>query len=255
MESVQNMLMKGPKGPVQLAAAATAVLATSALVYYRYFSAGGDTSLAPAIEEEEAKKIMNVIFKNVKILVPKLLMAAQNIKMQIQQQGQDVEEALLLKQYLLPHFVSGVQDIQDKALEEFGVDEDELEEAVNKYIADGDEELASIVKGIRVMHQQFGGDTEVDDPDAPKSAKMQSMGIAEVVALLKELGNQMMQYTDDFCGKFIDEHGAPSTQKQMEEFQLGLMSATQRYAVAISGTCFTCATVPFYFANGFLVYG
>jgi hypothetical protein len=229
VESIQNLVTRSKSSPVQTALAASAILGTLALAYFQFAPTKSD--LAPAITEEEAKEMMNSILKKLKLLVPKLLMAAQNIKMQIQQQGHDVDEMTIMKQYLLPHFDSNLKEIQDAVLEEFDVDEDELEEAVNKYIADGDEELASIAKSIRVMYQQFGGDIEIEDVAAPKSAKVESMGAEDVVSLLKELANQMMQYTDDFCGTFIDENGLPSTQQGMEEFQLGLMAVSQKCVV------------------------
>eukprot|EP01032_Pedospumella_encystans_P030464 gene30464-34388_t len=38
----------------------------------------------------------------------------------------------------------------------------------------------------------------------------------------------MVQYSDDFCGKFVDENGIPSDQQSMEEFQYGLMAVSQK---------------------------
>lgn len=223
VQGIQNIIAKN--GTAQSALAVTAVIGSSVLLY-NYF-VPSSSKLAPAIDEEEAKKIMNGILKKLKILIPKLLMAVQNIKMQIQQQGQEVDDMTIMKQFILPHFESNLKEIQDSVLEEHDVDEDELEEAVTTYIAAGDEELASLAKSIKVMYQQFGGDVDADEP-APMNEKVERMGINDVVALMKELGNQMMQYTDDFCGKFIDEHGIPQSQQDMEEFQLGLMAASQR---------------------------
>lgn len=227
LDSVQNLIQKAPKGVIQTAVIATA-LAASAAVYYTLVSPTSSSNLAPAIEEEEAQKVMNLLLKRLKILAPKLITAAQNIKMQIQQQGQDVEEAIIMKQFILPHFESSLKEYQDELLNEFDMDEDDLEEAVNTYIANGNKELADIAQSIRVMHNQFGGDSDIQDPNAPKSAKVEEMTLEEVVGLMKELGNQMMQYTDDFCGTFIDENGVPSNQQEMEAFQLGLMAASQK---------------------------
>lgn len=133
-----------------------------------------------------------------------------------------------MKQYILPHFGSNLKEIQETILAEFDVDEDELEEAVNTYIANGDEELAGITKSIRILHTQFGGDSDIEAPNAAKNSKAAAMGINEVVELLEELASQMLQHTDDFCGKFVDEYGVPSNQQQGQEFQLGMMEVSQR---------------------------
>jgi hypothetical protein len=221
IESVQGLVAKNGR----TALAATAVIATSMLVY-KYF-APSSSGMAPAIEEAEARKIMNAILEKLKVLGPQLEKAARNIKAQIQDQGQEVDEMTIRKQFLLPHFESNLKEIQTAVLEEFDADEDDLEEAVSTYIAAGDEELSSIAKSIRVFYKDFGGDVEVEDPDKVSEA-VEKMGINDVVALMKELGNQMMQHTDDFCGNFIDEHGLPSTAQLAEEFQMGLMAASQR---------------------------
>ena len=227
MSGIENLIVKGKNAPVQTAVIVSAVLASSVFVY-NYFASSGKSSLAPAMEQEEAKKIMNAILKKLKILAPKLMMAAQNIKMQIQQQGQEVDDMTVMKQFILPHFDSNFKEIQDAVLQEFDWDEDELEEAVNTYIAEDDEELKAITKSIKVLHQQFGGESDAEENAPVKSAKAESMGVNEVVALMKELANQMLQYTDDFCGKFIDEHGPPQSQQDIEEFQHGLMGASQK---------------------------
>ena len=221
--------LKNQSLPAQIGLAATALIGSCTAAYFLYSNVvSSKSTLAPAIDEEEAKKIMNAILKKLKVLVPKLLMAAQNIKMQVQQTGQDIEEMALMRQFLLPHFDSNLKEIQDSVLEEFDVDEDELEEAVNTYIAAGDEELAAISKSIRVMHTQFGGDSDIEEESPKKSEAAEKMGLNEVLTLMKELGNQMMQYTDDFCGEFIDQYGVPASQQHMEQFQLGLMEASQK---------------------------
>lgn len=222
VDSVQKLLTKNTTGTVL---AASAVVAATVLAYN--YLLPSSSNLAPAIDEAEAKKIMGAVLEKLKILAPQLEKAARNIKAQIMEQGQDIDEMTIRKQFLLPHFESNLKEIQTAVLEEFEADEDDLEEAVNHYIAAGDEELASIAKSIRVFYKDFGGDIDVDEPGKVSEA-VEAMGINDVVALMKELGNQMMQHTDDFCGKFIDEHGPPTTAQLAEEFQMGLMAASQR---------------------------
>lgn len=229
MESIMNLLSRGKESPAKAAFLATVVIAsTVALAYNVWGGTESTTKLAPAVSEEEAKLIMNTILKNLKLLAPRLLMAAQNIRQQIQQQGGEIEDEVMMKQYILPHFGSNLKEIQEKILEEFDVDEDELEEAVNTYIANGDEELIGITKSIRVLHTQFGGDSEIEPPKAAKNSKAAEMGFNEVIALLEEMASQMLQETDDFCGKFVDEYGIPTNAQLAQEFQIGMMEMSQK---------------------------
>lgn len=228
VDAILNLVSKGKESPAKTAFLVATLVASSALAYS--YLTPSSSNLAPAMEEKEAKEIMSAIMKKLKMLVPKLLTAAQNIKMQIEQQGQEVDDAAVLKHYILPHFTTNLQEIQNMVLEEFDADEDELEEAVEYYIARGDEELASMSKSIRAMHMQFGGDSELEAPaTAPaKGSKAADMDVNDVVAMLRELATQMVQYSDDFCGKFVDENGIPSDQQSMEEFQYGLMAVSQK---------------------------
>jgi len=63
----------------------------------------------------------------------------------------------IMKQWILPHVESSLRDIQDQILAARDVEEEEIEEAVNTYIANGDKDLAGIVKTIRSIYRQFGG--------------------------------------------------------------------------------------------------
>jgi hypothetical protein len=241
MNGIQSLLSRGKESPAKSALILSLVIATGVAAYTYAFPSNKSSDLAPAVTEEDAKKMMKLILDKLKLLAPRLMGAAQNIKQQIQQQGQDIDDVTLMKQFILPHFDSNLKEIQDAVLEEFDVDEDELEEAVDVYIAAGDAELIDIAKSIRVLHKQFGGDVEIENEEAgggARSATAAAMGIQEVVELMEELARQMLQYTDDFCGTFVDERGVPTMadRSSMEEFQMGLMAVSQRYGVWL-GVC------------------
>ena len=221
----------GKPSPVMTAFVATAVLASAALIYT--FSSAGKTSTQeelPAMEEETATKIMTQILAKVKLLAPRLLGAAQNIKQQIAQSGQEIDDATLMKHYILPHFDSSLKEIQESILDEFDWDEDELEDAI-AYYSKENEEFRHINKSLRVLYNQFGGDADIDEAAAtdapPSSGKAAKMTISDIIQLMEELAKQMLQYTDDYCGKFIDENGVPSSQRELETFQIGLMQVSQ----------------------------
>jgi hypothetical protein len=64
--------------------------------------------LAPALTEEEAVEVMTAMNLKVKKLTLNMLDVAENIKGQIQQQGGQEDEAVILKNYILPHFIKGI---------------------------------------------------------------------------------------------------------------------------------------------------
>jgi hypothetical protein len=229
-DAIQNLILRGKQSPAQTALITASVLASTYLAF-SYFSPSSNSSLAPAMDESETKEIMNAILKKLKLLVPKLLSAAQNIKAQVDQAGQDMDEVTLMKNYILPHYLTNLQEIQDMVLQEYDGDEDELEEAVNYYCEAGDEELINIRKVIRAQHIQFGGDSDLDSVvSAPaEGSKAANMSVADVVNLLRELAQQMVQFSDDFCGNFVDEYGVPADQEGLQEFQAGLMVVSQKY--------------------------
>ena len=60
---------------------------------------------------------------------------------------------------------SGFEDIHISVFNEFDVDENEVEEAVNYYINKGNKELKKINDGIRKVFKMFGGDIDEDDEE------------------------------------------------------------------------------------------
>jgi len=240
MQVVEGVLRKGQESPKQTAVLATVAIATIALLYGVSGASSGGSGLAPAIEEDEARKIMKSIYAKLQTLAPRLMSAAQNIKQQIQQSGQEIDDMTLMRQFILPHLDTNFSDIQNSVLEEFDVEVDELEEAVDTYVEQGDEELVSICKGIRQLYRQFGGEADDDSSSAatggsasPSAGSAAKLGPTEVVALMEELAKQMLQSTDDYCAKFIDEHGVPKAKADLETFQVGLLQLSQTVEKAV----------------------
>lgn len=227
-----DQVLGGQSSSAKVATVATMVAAVSAMAYFTFFGFGdnGKSELAPALSEEETVKIMNSIVDKIKLAVPKLIMAAENIKKQIQAQGQDIDDASLMKMFLLPQFEQFVAETQDGACNEYDVDEDELEEAVSYYAKNGHEQLIAINKQITSIYTQFGG-TAADEEDlsanAAGSSELAEFTLEKVVALLGVLTEKMIAVTDRYTGNYISENGVPMTQADLERFQLGLMMETQ----------------------------
>ncbi len=226
MSFFNNLLASNQGKVAQTALLATAVIAVG-YAAYSFMGSSSTSTLAPAVTEEEARKMMGKILEQVKVQVPRFLRAAESIKQQIAAQGQEIEDAQLLKAFILPHLESSIREVTQSILDEFDVDEDELEEAVETYVAAGDEELMHLSKQLKIIYKQFGGETGDDDATSAPSAKASEMSLNDVIVLLEELAQTMMENCDSFCKEFIGKFGTPTSQEMLEKFQTGLFQATE----------------------------
>lgn len=177
---------------------------------------------------------MKLIVEKINKLIPKFVQGADGIKQQLVQQGQQIDDRQLMTMFILPHVETAFADIQREALEKFDFDDDELQEAVDYYIKEGNKSLLEISNRIKLIYQQFGGDI-VDETAAAAAPKRSGSGrkvsMDEVIALMEDLGDKMKTYSDLYCKQFIEQYGIPSTQKQLERFQGGLMETAERFVV------------------------
>jgi len=222
MEFLSKLLGKDSSSAAKIALFATAVVATGTVAYYVFGgSSKHDSNILPAVTEEEALEMMSQIMDKIKVLIPKMLRAADGIKQQLAQQGQEIDDMQLMKTFILPHVKEQFDAIQAGILEQYEYDDDELEEAVQFYILEGNEKLAEISDKIKSIYKEFGGDVEVDAPEASEAA--QGLSEDNVVELMQGLSDKMAYNTDIFCSQFIENFGAPTTIQGMEQFQMGLM--------------------------------
>ena len=71
----------------------------------------------PALELEETQQIMTKILEKLKFIALKHSRAAQHIKMQLEQQGQQLPEEDMMRHFILPHFETAFEDAQTEVLE------------------------------------------------------------------------------------------------------------------------------------------
>ncbi|RYH28797.1 hypothetical protein EON65_10860 [archaeon] len=214
---------KSSESPAKAALFGSVVLATASYFAYSFFSPSNTPSdLAPALTEDEAREMMKAILDRTKTNVPRLLKAAENFKQQIAAQGQEVDDMQLLKALILPHLETGIKEIQEEVLNEFDADDDELEEAVNYYLEQGDEELADLTKSLKVIYKQFGGDL-MDEEIAGPSKEFE---LHEVVELFHELVSKIIEQTETMVKKYVKENGVPTTALQKQDFQTELHNVT-----------------------------
>jgi hypothetical protein len=228
MSFLESLIEKAPKSPAQTALLAAAVLAVGYGAFSLFSGGAGSDNAAPAITEEEAKKMMRKILEAVKLTAPKMLRAADNIKQQIAAQGQQVEDAQILQHFILPHLETAIREATQGICEEFDFDEDELAEAVEVYTEAGDEELIFIAQQIKVIYQQFGGAVTADEelPATNKNGEAFSMTLDDCILLLEELSEQMSLQCDTFAEQFVNQFGVPSDPLTIQKFQMGLMQVT-----------------------------
>lgn len=240
-------LFQGSNSTARNAVIGSVALVATGVLLYNLFgksSSSNGTKLAPAIDEEEARKIMSSILEKLQAAVPKLLHAAENIKQQIASQGQQIEDAQLLKMFLLPHLQSTLAEIQAAVLEQFDVDDDELEEAVSEYVEAGDPELTRITKQIQQIFKHFGAEVEEEaKPKAAPSAASASSSSASAAAssaastgdddlddllrVLQKISTLTTEKTEEFIETFIANYGPPTSQMLAMQFQHGLMYTSQ----------------------------
>lgn len=178
--------------------------------------------------------ILTALLEKVKLLTAKMVNAANNIKQQIQSQGQDMEDSKIMSNFILPHFTSGYRDIQNQILSEFDVEEFELEEATKYFIAEGDEKVKEIAKKIRKFYHTCGGDVDLDDGEDISSATTSSKGILPfemVVEMLEVISQVVSAKTDEYITAFKEEYGVPRDRESVERFQQGMMSLSERFAI------------------------
>lgn len=155
-----------------------------------------------------------------------MIRGAENIKQQIQAQGQHIEDAQLMKSFILPHFDTGFEEIQKEVLTELDIDEADLEEAFNYYYSEGNPALKDISDRIRTIYREFGGAIEEDAGEA-NAAPPKEIDSRQFMALLNDLTGQLIEHTQQYVVAYVEEHGVPASMDTMEKFQHGLLSLTE----------------------------
>jgi hypothetical protein len=203
----------------------------------------------PALTEEGTVYVMNKVLEKLKLTAVQMVRAAENIRQQIAQQGQQIDDERLMKMFILPHFPSALKEVQDVVCDSCDVDEDELEQAVGYYIAEGNQELKEITKKIKIIFRQFGGEIEMDDEGVP-DAPTQEIGIERVIEIIQKMEMQFSADFESFMEAFQAQYGPPSTPQLAEVFQRNLMLISEKYVlcspfVTVSLRSFTRTTVNF----------
>ena len=182
--------------------------------------------LLPALTEEETLRVLSKVFDKLKIQAARMVTAAENIRAQIEQQGQHIDDDKLMKHFILPHFETSMAEVYAKAYEENDIDADELDDATDYYGKNGHKEIKAITNKINILHREFGGNVEVDDDENDSGNPLRDLSVQEVVEILETLAERMGDVTDSYVEQFKEEHGIPD-QHTIMAFQEGMMALSE----------------------------
>lgn len=182
--------------------------------------------MAPALTEEEALAIMTKILEQLKSKATQLIRAAEGIKQKLAQQGQELDDKKLMKAFILPHFESGLQEIETGVLESHDVDPADLQDAVETYIKQGNSKLKEICDRMRLIYREFGGEVDDLEEDTEESAVVFTEEL--LITAVEKLSERMAALTEEYIIEFKAENGIPRSEADLQNFQGGLMAISEK---------------------------
>ena len=193
-----------------------------------------DSDLAPALTEEEVIQVMTKILDSLKLKAGLMLKQFDQIREQIEAQGQRLDDEKFKKRMLLPQFEKLLQEVQNQIFDEFDVDESEVDDAVTTYIREGNNQLRDINEKIQLLYQNFGGDSKSSTGSGNSSISMmensfgdKEINVTKLIEMLELLANLTTAFTNEFVERFKSEHGLPNQQTVLQ-FQEGMMELSQK---------------------------
>ena len=114
--------------------------------------------MAPAIPEEVAREVMREIHSKIKISASNFVRQVEGAKQLIAGMGEEISLQEILKHIVGPNLDVSYRNVREAVLSIHGIKEEDLEEAVNTYIANGDKELIAISENMRMIYKTLGGD-------------------------------------------------------------------------------------------------
>lgn len=189
-------------------------------------------SLLPALTENETIEILTKIAEKSKLLTARMANAAMNIKQQINQQGQDLDQSIIMKNYILPHYTTEYESIVNTIYTSYDVQDDEVEDACNEYY-ESNKKIQDLMKNIKKCYQSCGGEVIEDDieygydmKDISTKKVSKDVSFEDVIEILSIFAQLSSQRTDEFIETFKSKYGIPCDQTSFENFQQGIITLT-----------------------------
>lgn len=209
-----------------------ATIGVLAAIGFRW-KAKSEEGLAPALDEEQTREIMRSFSTGLANNTIRFSNAAEKIKAQMQQQGQQLEDEQIMHHFIYPHFKTAVQEIEQKVCDEYDIAPFELEEAVDEYYST-DKEIEGYVNNVRKLIVKFGGEVESDElvpsGSAGGGAGAASRGdgsmesLENMLGILEDLKERVLQATEEYATAHLSMHGPPTDQQSIMDFQQGMVS-------------------------------
>lgn len=221
--------LKGVFNPLFLGAAASSLLLIYGVSSFWSSSSSTSSSLAPALDEKETIEIMTKILNKLKVAANNMLNAHANIKQQIAAQGQQMSDKDIMVNYIFPHFESLIIETQTQVLNEFNVEECEIDESV-AYYERSNAEIGDIVYKIKTLYREFGGEVDIEgDSSAGADAEERDFPLEDLIPFLSTLASKMNVAVGSYADAFILQYGLPTSMDMKQSFQLGMMALGEEY--------------------------
>ena len=168
--------------------------------------------------------------------------AAENIKEQLMQQGQDMSREEIMTTIILPHFKNAFAAMQVQVLEvtwldlmgsaidrterflllqDYDVDEEELEACVDHYlenVAVPGSKIGEVVSKIKAICAQFTGESPTGSARGGSAGPAKELSLDMLMDVLGAFGAKTKEYFGRFAEEFVSQHGVPSNQEQIVRF-------------------------------------
>lgn len=213
------------------------VTATAAALLAYYFIAGDSSgSEEPVLSHDDTVEAMMKVLEGLRTIAVQHVRAAENIKEQLVQQGQDMSREEIMTTIILPHFKNAFSGMQAQVLAEFDVDEEELEECVTHYleVAVGDgSKLQEVVTKISALCAQFTGETSTGAGKGGGSSGgamsgAQELPLDKLFEVLRVFAEKTKEYFGRFAEEFVQQHGVPSSPGEITRFAEELTLVSDR---------------------------
>jgi hypothetical protein len=171
--------------------------------------------------------------------------------------------------FILPHLESSFRDAQDKILNDFEVEEYELEDGVNYYTKHGHVKIKEICDRIKLIYKEFGGD--IDDEDDEEEEENDEVDVDnenqntnninedgetiiteqsssttnkkkinaaithdQVVEMLEVIVTEMTRMTEQFVSQYVAMHGPPDNRAELEAFHMQYITLSEQVETAVT---------------------
>jgi uncharacterized protein (DUF433 family) len=203
-----------------------AATAAAAAAYYMYGSQISGGKNEPVLSHDDTVGAMVKILDGLKGVAVNLSRAAENVAQQLAQQGQEATREEIMVNIILPHFIKNFTSMQEVVLDEYDVDEEELEECVEYYLEHTlGSKLGEVVHKVRALCCKFTGE-EVPASTGGTQAVAKQMSLEILFEVLGAFGVKTKEYFGRLAEDVVARVGVPSTQEEILRFseELNLVS-------------------------------